>query len=147
MRISALIVGGVVAGAVIILGEVPLNFWLLAEEWSAVATRLSLPQPSAAVAVQGVIKLLLLGVFAVWLAQRLQTPSRLHASLLAGGIVWVLVWAWVQWGMLLAGYVTPKIMALTLAWGYVELPFATWVGMVIFDRMNGRRPMKPALIV
>jgi hypothetical protein len=108
VRISALIGGGVVAGLAIITGELLLNMWLLAADWMEVVARLSLPQPTALVAVQGVIKLLLLGIFAVWLAQRLRVPNRLHASLLAGGIVWLLIWAWVQWGMLLAGYVTPK---------------------------------------
>ena len=136
MRISALIGGGVVAGVVIITGELLLNVWLLAADWLAVAVRLSLPQPTAAVAVQGVVKLLLLGIFVVWLAQRLRIPDRLHASLLAGGIVWLLVWVWVQWGMLLAGYVTPRIATITVIWGFVELPMATWLGIFAQDRLN-----------
>jgi hypothetical protein len=146
VRISALIVGGVIAGLIIILGELPLNFWLLADDWSEIAVRLSLPQPDSAVAVQGVIKLLLLGVFAVWLTQRLQTVGRLSASLVAGGIVWFLVWAWVQWGMLLAGYVTPRIALLTVIWGMIEIPLATWSGAWVCDRMTRKVAPKPTLV-
>jgi len=138
MRISALIIGGIVAGIAIILGEVPLNLWLLGDEWSQVAQRLSLPQPTALVALQGVIKLLLLGIFTVWLGQMLRGVNRPYAAPLAGAIVWFLVWAWVQWGMLLAGYVTPKIATITTAWGLIELPFAAWLGAWIFDRIDAR---------
>jgi hypothetical protein len=146
VRISALIVGGVIAGLVIILGELPLNLWLLANDWLEVGVRLSLPQPGATVAAQAIIKLLLLGVFTVWLAQMLRASNQWHASLLAGGIVWFLVWAWVQWGMLLAGYVTPRIAIITVIWGFIELPLATWLGTLVCDRMAGKALVKPASV-
>jgi len=41
----------------------------------------------------------------------------------------------VQWGMLLAGYVTPRIAAWTVLWGLLELPLAAWAGMMAYRRL------------
>lgn len=130
MKGIPLISGGLACGLIIVLGEAVLNLVLLADAWAAVFARFALPEPSALTAGQGLLKLLLLGVFTIWLANRLRHDSgSAHRSALAAGlIVWFLVWAWVQWGMLLAGYVTVEIAALTVAWGLFELPLAALAG-------------------
>lgn len=130
MKGIPLISGGLACGLIIVLGEALLNLMLLADAWAAVFARFSLPDPGALTAGQGLLKLLLLGIFTVWLANRLRHDCRSadRSALAAGLIVWLLVWAWVQWGMLLAGYVTAEIAALTVAWGLFELPLAAWAG-------------------
>ncbi len=138
MHILPLAAGGVVAGMIMIAGEALLNLWLLADEWARLFSRLGLPQPTAAVAAQGVLKLLLLGILTVWLTTALK-PVRmfpLPPAIAAGLVVWLLVWAWVQWGMLLAGYVSPTIAAATVAWGFIELPLAVWVGTWVHRRLT-----------
>lgn len=133
-------VGGVATGAVIVAGEAVLNLPLLGDDWAVLFARLALPEPTTAVALQGLLKLMLLGVFSVWLSLRLKpglaTPR--FAPVVAGLIVWFLVWAWVQWGMLLAGYVTSRIAAWTVAWGLIELPVAVWFGAAVHDRLTSR---------
>lgn len=143
MKAGYLLTGGVVAGLVIITGEAVLNLWLLAAEWEVLFARFDLPPPSVAVAMQGLAKLLLLGVFSVWLTAMLRPAFATHAraAIAAGLVVWFLVWAWVQWGMLLAGYVTPSVAMTTVAWGLVELPLAVWLGARVqeFLALRGKK--------
>lgn len=147
MKALPLLAGGMVAGLTIIAGEAVLNLWLLAEQWAVLFARFSLPQPSAAVALQGLAKLLVLGVFLVWLAALLRpalaTASR--AAIGSGLIVWFLVWAWVQWGMVLAGYVTLAVAAPTVAWGLIELPLAAWLGYRVHESIARRGDERAAI--
>lgn len=137
MKPFPLLAAGLLCALVIVIGEAVLNFGPLAGDWAEVFARFALPEPGAIVAAQGLLKLTLLGVFTMWLALtfRASFPSPHRAALAAGLCVWFLVWAWVQWGMLLAGYVTPRIAAWTVAWGLFELPLAAWVGMMAYRRL------------
>jgi len=123
--------GGLLAGVLIVAGEAVLNLSVLADDWLVLFAQFGLQQPTPLVATQGVLKLMLLGVATVWLSHALQAslggPSR--AAIAGGLFVWFLVWAWVQWGMLLAGYVTPRIALATVLWGLFELPAAAWCGV------------------
>lgn len=142
MKLFPLLVGGAVAGLIIVAGEAVLNLGVLADDWAKLFLLFALPQPTPLVAAQGVLKLLLIGIFSVWLAVRLAPtfvgPNR--AGVASGLCVWFLVWAWVQWGMLLAGFVTAPIAVVTVAWGLVELPVAAWAGTRMYWRLNGRSP-------
>jgi hypothetical protein len=139
MKPFPLLVGGVVAGLIIVAGEAVLNLVVLADEWVKLFSRFSLLQPTPLVAAQGLLKLLLLGIFSVWLAATLKSafPDPSRAGVVSGLCVWFLVWAWVQWGMLLAGYVTTYVAAVTVAWGFFELPLAVWAGTWVHWRLNG----------
>lgn len=140
MKPIPLLVGGFTAGLIIVVGEAVLNLLVLAEDWVNLFARFSLPQPTHLVAAQGLLKLLVLGIFAVWLAAKLKSsfPKPGIAGVVSGLCVWFLVWAWVQWGMLLAGYVTAYVAVTTVAWGLVELPLAVWAGSWVQWRLNGR---------
>lgn len=139
MKPFPLFVGGVAAGLVIIAGEAVLNLVVLADEWVDLFLHLTLPQPTPLIAAQGVLKLLLVGIFSVWLAVtfRFAFPAPNRASIASGLCIWFLVWAWVQWGMLLAGFVTTPIAVATVVWGFVELPLAAWAGTWVYWRLNG----------
>lgn len=138
MKPFSLFVGGIVAGLIIVAGEAVLNFVVLADEWTNLFLRFSLPQPTPLVAAQGLLKLLLLGIFSVWLAATLKSafPNANHAGVVSGLCVWFLVWAWVQWGMLLAGYVTTYVAVSTVVWGSIQLPLAAWAGTRVAWRLN-----------
>jgi hypothetical protein len=145
MKAWQLIVGGLVAGGLIVVGEAILNLLLLGEEWALLFARLGIAQPTLPVAVQGVAKLLMLGVFAVWLAGHLRYSFHFpyQSGLVAGLIVWVLVWAWVQWGMVLAGYVSLRIAVTTIAWGLWELPLAVGAGTWVAWRLGNSVSLMP----
>lgn len=140
MKPFPLVIGGLVAGLLIIAGEAVLNLLILANDWTELFARLALPQPTPSVAAQGVLKLFLLGIFSVWLAVILRHTFSYptHSGIASGLCIWLLVWAWVQWGMLLAGYVTAAIATTTVAWGFVELPLAVWAGTWVYWRLSTR---------
>lgn len=127
--------GGLLCGALIVAGEAVLNGVLLREDWQAAWLRCQLPAPDARVALQGLLKLLLLGIVTMWLAEALvpRFGSLRRAAWGAGGVVWALVWAWVQWGMWLAGYVSPRVAMFTTVWGLGELLLAAWAGGVLMS--------------
>lgn len=139
MKIGPLFLGGVAAGLVIIAGEAILNLVVLADEWDQLFLRFALPRPTPFAAAQGVLKLLLLGIFSVWLSLMFKGafPYPGGAGAVSGLCIWFLVWAWVQWGMLLAGYVTVPIAVTTVAWGGVELPVAAGIGTWLHWRLSG----------
>jgi hypothetical protein len=140
LKSGKLLLGGFCAGLLLIAGEATLNLTLLAADWQEVFTRFSLPEPTGAVVAQGIVKLLVLGIMTCltgWLiAPRFATPT--YAGITAGLIIWALIWAWVQWGMLLAGFVTPRIALLTTLWGLPELVLAGWLGTIITLRPSRR---------
>jgi len=138
MRAIQIAASGVVAGLLIVAGEAALNLLFLADEWARILAQFALPVPTVATVVQGVLKLILLGIFSVWLAVTFK-PAHVspgHAGIVAGLIIWFLVWAWVQWGMLLAGYISQTIATTTVAWGFIELPLAVWTGVRLHSRLT-----------
>jgi hypothetical protein len=138
MKALSIVVGGIVAGLLIIAGEAVLNLVILAHDWVDQFARFALPDPTVGTTAQGVLKLLLLGIFSVWLADAIKQsfPRPGHAGVVSGLCLWLLVWAWVQWGMVLAGYVTARIAVLTVLWGLWELPLAVWIGTSVGTRLN-----------
>lgn len=83
------------AGLIIIVGEAILNLVILADEWVNLLLRFALPQPTPLVARQGVLKLLLLGIFSVFLAAAFKPtfPYPNRAGIVSGLCIWILVWA------------------------------------------------------
>lgn len=132
--------GGLAAGLLIVAGEALLNLALLGKAWAEIFSRFGLPEPGPLVAAQGVLKLTLLGVLSVWLAISFQ-PVRAHRlppGIASGLLIWLLVWAWVQWGMFLAGFVPASVAIATIAWGFVELPLAARVGVWLHGHLAKR---------
>jgi len=95
MKPFPLLAAGLLCGLLIVLGEAVLNFGPLAGDWAEVFARFALAEPGAIVAVQGLLKLMLLGVFTMWLALTFRSAFRSphQAALAAGLCVWFLVWA------------------------------------------------------
>ncbi len=145
MKILPILLGGLTAASVLLIGEAVLNLWLLADAWHDIFLRFNLPPPSAAAVSQGVLKLALLGVFSMWLADAFRRAGgrRDRAALAAGLCIWFLVWAWVQWGMWLAGYVTGRVAVLTVLWGLPELPLAVWAGTRVRGRLERVMGIEP----
>jgi hypothetical protein len=132
--------GGIVAGLIIILGEAILNVRLLADQWTKLRAQQALSAPSRAAAAQVPLKLMLLAIFSVWLAVEFKPAeaSLLYAGIVSGLIIWLLIWAWVPWGLLLSGYMSPAIAATTVAWGLIELPLAVCAGVWVYGNLaNG----------
>lgn len=138
MKALSMVGGGFVAGLLILAGEAVLNLAILANDWTGQFARFALPDPTIRAAAQGVLKLLLLGIVSVWLAGAIKPtfPRPGHAGVVSGLCLWLLVWAWVQWGLFLAGYVTARIAVLTVLWGLWEVPLAVWIGTAVETRMN-----------
>ena len=129
--------GGIVAGLIIIVGEAILNVRLLADQWAKLRAQQALAAPSRAAAAQVPLKLMLLAIFAVWLAVEFKPAeaSLLYAGMVSGLIIWFLIWAWVPWGLLLSGYMSPTIAATTAAWGLIEIPLAVCAGVWVYGRL------------
>lgn len=140
IRPLPLLLGGLVAGLIVLAGEVALNQALLVNEMAMLLQRFALPPPTPVVMAQVVARVLLLGVFAVWLATVLDRAwgNAHRAGITAGLCIWFLGWASVQWALVNTGFVTASIAAVSVAWGLVEVPLATWAGTWVSARAIGR---------
>jgi hypothetical protein len=140
MKWHSLLLAGFAAGLVILAGELLLNLAVLSDDVAGLLQRFALPQPTAVDMLQAVARLLLLGVFAVWLAMTLDRALQgtHRAGIVSGLCIWMLAWAWVQWALLNTGLVTPRIAAVSVTWGLVEVPLAAWTGMMAYTRLSRR---------
>lgn len=144
MKALPLLLGGLSAGLVVLAGELFLNLAVLNDEMAELLQRFALPEPTPMVLAQAVLRLLLLGVFAVWLALKLEREmGDPHRSAIVSGLcIWLLAWASVQWALANTGFVTPRLAVISAAWGLVEVPLAAWTGAWVFRRLSapsGRR--------
>lgn len=138
MKALPLLLGGLSAGLVVLAGEFVLNLAVLNDEMAELVQRFALPQPTPTVLAQAVLRLLLLGVFAVWLALKLERAlGDPHRSAIVSGLcIWLLAWAWVQWALVNTGFVTTRFAVISVAWGLFEVPMAAWSGSWIFRRLS-----------
>ena len=130
---TRVVLGGLLAGLVMNVGEAVLHGGILAADSAQLFARYQLVDQASPVAlVSLILTTFLLGIAAVWLyaAIRPRYGAGARTALVAGLSVWVMahVWAGVYIGMGFMGLVTPKLAFVPVVWGLIEAPLATLVG-------------------
>jgi hypothetical protein len=129
------ILGGLLAGVVINIGEFVLNEIVVKAEWVAAAAALGLPtEESSRQMVVWLLYGFALGIFAVWgyAAIRPRYGAGPKTAICAGSAVWFAACALfgvIAWNIGL--FPTPLIAKVTL-WELVEIPLATVVGAWLY---------------
>lgn len=125
------LVGGIVAGIILNVGEFLLNEVVLKEEWEAAAAALGItvPNDSRAMTVW-VIYSLIMGIFAVWLyaAMRPRYGPGPRTAICAGSAVWFGAYFMMCLAMWNMGLFEMRPLAIATVWGLFELCIATVAG-------------------
>lgn len=127
---NRVIVGGLVAGVVLNLGEWVLHEVVLASQMEEAVSQMGMELPSGSDIGIFVTMTFVLGLLLVWLyaAIRPRYGPGPKAAILSGLFGWILLYAfWFVYN--LAWQIFPQNMVTTsMIWGFFELPIATMVG-------------------
>ncbi len=134
INVGKVIVGGLLAGVVINVGEFILNEMILAEQWAGVMQKLNLPEPGAGLIVFFNVWGFVLGITIVWLyaAIRPRCGAGPKTAVCAGLIVWFLTWLMGLGPMAVMGIFPTGAIVISLIWGIVEVPVAAVVGASLY---------------
>lgn len=133
ISLPRLLLGGLVAGFVINLGELAVNVWLLGDAWSAALAGFGVALGTPALAFWG-LGSFILGIVGVWIyvaARPRYGPGPLTA-VRAGAAVWAVTYLYVAVGAL-ANFALPVGLVLgSTLWGLVEFCLAVYVGAWLY---------------
>lgn len=134
INMGRVIVGGLLAGLVINLGEFVLNGYILEKDWESAMRSLG-KEPIGMQAVAVFLALgFLLGITAVWIyaAVRPRLGAGPKTAICIGLIVWVLTSLFTTLGQLPTGIFPTRLLIIPLVWGLVELPLGTVAGAWLY---------------
>lgn len=134
INMGRVIVGGLLAGLVINLGEFVLNGYIVEKDWESAMRSLG-KEPIGMHAVAVFLALgFLLGITAVWIyaAARPRLGAGPKTAICIGLIVWVLTSLFTTLGQLPTGIFPTRLLIIPLVWGLVELPLGTVAGAWLY---------------
>lgn len=133
INVPRLVLGGLVAGFIINLGELAVNVWLLGDAWTAALAPLGISVDAPAMAIWGLASFIL-GTVGVWIYAAIRPcyPSGTPSALRAGGALWAATYLYAAVGA--AGTLDlPAALVLgSLLWGFVEMLVAVYVGAWLY---------------
>jgi hypothetical protein len=137
INMTRVILGGLVAGLVMNVGEAALHAGVLGADAQELFTRYQVAATPSPVPIMSLILMtFVLGIVSVWLyaAIRPRYGAGAGTAIVAGLAVWVSAHAWaaVYLGMGFANLIPPKLAYLPAAWGLIEAPLGTLAGAWLY---------------
>lgn len=134
MNRGRVIVGGLVAGLVINVGETLLNAVVIAEQMDATIARYNLPPMGSGTVSVFVALCFMLGVLTIWLyaAIRPRFGPGPKTAALAGTAIWFSAYLFPGIGYAAMGFFPVGLTALALGWGLLEVLLASVAGAYFY---------------
>ena len=135
INIGRVILGGLLAGVVINIGEFIVNGAILKDEWHAAMESLGLPPMEAGGAIAGYVVLsFVVGIALVWFyaAMRPRFGAGVKTAVLTGLAVWFFNWVLGFGSNLLMGLFPTKLVLSVLVWELFQVPIATVAGAWVY---------------
>ena len=128
------VLGGLVAGVVLNIGEFLLNDFVLGPQMKEFMARLNLPEPGNTFRIVAVLLTLVIGVVIVWVyaAMRPRLGPGPKTAICAGVIAWIFVCVYcgVINGMI--GQVPRNVMVIGVVWCFFEYTIAAIAGAWLY---------------
>jgi hypothetical protein len=134
INVGKVILGGLVAGVVLNIGEFLLNGVLLAKDMEADLQRLNLTPPGNTFIVRAVGTTFLLGIGLVYLyaAIRPRFGAGVKTAIYAGLIAWFFVYLYAGYIYTALGMVSTKLFLIGLVWGVIEYAAGAIAGAWVY---------------
>ena len=134
INMGRVILGGLLAGVVINIGEFVLNMAILQKQWDEALKALNRPPFAGEVVAFFVLLAFALGILAVWMyaAIRPRFGAGPLTAICAGLIVWALASLYPTGGALPMGLFPRHLLLFTVLWELFELPIATLAGAWVY---------------
>lgn len=128
------VLGGLVAGFIINVGEFLLNEPILGRKWAAAMESLRQPPMGNQAITLFVVLGFVLGIGAVYLytAIRPRYGAGPRTAVCAGLLVWFFAYVYNSVGMVAMGLFPKSLIVIGTLWGLLELPIATVVGAWLY---------------
>jgi MFS family permease len=141
MNVKRVVLGGLLAGLVINIGETLLNTVVLGEQMNAQFARLNLPPMTGGVIGIFVALCFLLGIVLTWVyaAIRPRYGAGPKTAMMAAAAVWFCAYLFPGIGQIAMGVFTPQLMGLSLLWGFFEVMLAGVAGAYLYQETHSRR--------
>jgi len=135
INIGRVLLGGLLAGVVLNVGEYVLNQPILGEQWTVTMEALGLQAMSGSAVIWMVSWNFVMGISLVWVyaAIRPRFGPGPKTAVIAGLSVWFLVWLLGFGTTVIAGIFPGSLVGVTLIWGLFEVPIATVAGAWLYQ--------------
>ncbi len=134
INIGRVVLGGLLAGVVLNIGEFVLNVALLEEQWKAAMESLNRAQVGDAAIVWFNVWGLVMGIAIVWTyaAMRPRFGAGPKTAIIVGLAVWFMVWVLGFGSSIIIGLYPTNLVLISLVWGLFEVPIATVTGAWLY---------------
>jgi hypothetical protein len=131
---SRVLLGGLVAGLVIVVGEYILNGIILFSEFTSQRQRFGLGEPTAGELTVGAIITVLYGVILVWIyaAIRPRFGPGPRTALIAAATFWAIAYVLFLASLWASSLVSMKFAVVSILWGVLEAPIAALIGARVY---------------
>jgi hypothetical protein len=142
MNTTRVLIGGLVTGLVINIGETLLNAVVLADDMNAISARFNLPPMTGGTIAIFVVLCFLLGILTTWVyaAIRPRFGAGPKTAALAGTAVWFAAYLFPGVTNAAIGFFPSGITALALAWGLIEILVGSVAGAYFYKEQSAARP-------
>lgn len=136
INVGKVLLGGLVAGIVLNIGEATLNAGILANEMKQEFAKLNLPDPTTnttfLIRVTGITFFLGIAVVYLYAAIRPRFGAGWKTAACAGVLAWFFVYLYAGYIYVAVGMVSMKLYLIGLVWGIVEFAIAAIAGAYFY---------------
>jgi hypothetical protein len=134
INLARVVLGGLLAGLIINIGESLFNAWLFAADMEAAMARLNLPPVGGSAVATFLVLGFALGIVTVWLyaAIRSRFGPGVSTALCAGAVVWFLAYVYPSIGFAVMGMFPARFVSIGIVWGLGEVLIASVAGAWLY---------------
>ncbi len=134
INLTRVLLGGLLAGLVLNIGEYVLNEIVLKEQWAAFMAETGMDAFGTGQVVAFVVVTFLFGIVSIWIyaAIRPRFGPGPKTAVIAGLTMWAIGWLLIGASFFAAGMVPAGLTAATIVWGLFEAPIAALAGAWLY---------------
>ena len=134
INMKTVLLGGLIAGLVVNIGEFILNGPVIGDVWMEWAKSMNLPEMGGNVIAFYVIWSFIIGIVLVWLyaAIRPRFGAGVRTAVIAGLFIWFSMWVLGFGSLIIQGLYPKDLIIISIIWGLVEVPLASVAGAYFY---------------
>jgi apolipoprotein N-acyltransferase len=139
ISIKRVLLGGLLAGLVICLGEYIVGWLILGEQWAEVLAEAGTVEPGTAQIASFAVIALLYGIALIWIyaAIRPRFGPGPKTAIIAALTMWVVAYFLVCAYVIVIGMYPTGLLIAAAVWGLIELPIAAVAGAWLYQESEG----------
>ena len=134
INFNRVLLGGLLAGLILNIGDAILNQPVLGEQWKAAMESSGMTTPDASAITWFIIMDFIVGVAMVWLyaAIRPRFGAGARTAVVTGLTVWFFAWLWNNGALMAMETFPTKLLMTIVIWGFFQFPIAAIAGAWLY---------------